>query len=106
MLELRPKRSFGAPANLITSMQGGCAAGLFEWSMRHQDGTHPSDPAAVRALSDEDRHFLEQAMQEYSQACPADERVSTALRASSSMTLSKQFYRWLHCQVWPMGRCR
>lgn len=44
--------------------------------MRHQDGTHPSDPAAVRALSDEDRHFLEQALQEYSQAGPADEHLN------------------------------
>lgn len=75
--------------------------------MRHQDGTHPSDPAAVQALSDEDRRFLEQAMQEYSQVCPADKRLSTTLHASSSLTLSKQLCRWLLChQPWPMGRCR
>jgi hsp70-interacting protein len=36
--------------------------------MRHQaDGTQPPDPAAVRTISEEDRRFLEAAMQEYAQ---------------------------------------
>jgi hypothetical protein len=36
--------------------------------MRHQaDGTQPPDPAALRTISEEDRRFLEAAMQEYAQ---------------------------------------
>ena len=41
-------------------------AGLFNWSMRHQDGTRPAE--AARELTGEDRRFLELAMEEYSQA--------------------------------------
>ena len=44
-------------------------AGLFNWSMRHQDGTRPAEPA--RELTEEDRRFLELAMEEYAQARPA-----------------------------------
>ncbi|KAK9824816.1 hypothetical protein WJX81_001111 [Elliptochloris bilobata] len=40
--------------------------GLFNWSMRNLD-TQPPDPAAARALSEEDRRFLERAMEEYAQ---------------------------------------
>ena len=47
----------------------GLEAGLFKWSMRHQDGTQP--PEAARELTEEDRHFLELAMEEYTQARPA-----------------------------------
>lgn len=47
-------------------------AGLFKWSMRHQDGTRPAE--AARELTEEDRRFLELAMEEYAQARPAPVR--------------------------------
>ena len=33
--------------------------GLFKWSMQHQDGTRPSE---FKAMSTEDRKWLEEAM--------------------------------------------
>ena len=58
----------GHKANMCTGLE----AGLFKWSMRHQDGTQPSE--AARELPEEDRRFLELAMEEYSQARPAPMR--------------------------------
>ncbi len=38
------------------------SAGLFEWSMRYQDGTRPTAP---QAMSSEDRVWLEDALKNY-----------------------------------------
>ena len=48
--------------------------------MRHQDGTRPAEPA--RELTEEDRRFLELAMEEYAQARPAPVRCSNQSHAS------------------------